>query len=150
MVLVLAQKVTIAPRKIASKAQIDGAPDGRVVGFGHSDPFGSTGYGIKRQVDVPIASAACRGKADGHTDTMSYGCDAALEIVAGRPLLAKDGCKGDSGGPFCVQGPKNQWLLAGATSRATKSAMHTCGDGGIYVRLDAYLEWITRILGVKL
>jgi secreted trypsin-like serine protease len=151
MVLILAESVTIAPRSIATKTQIDRAPDGRVVGFGHSDPFGRSGYGVKRQVDVPVASPACQGKSDKHPDKMSYGCDPSLEIVAGRPMLAKDGCRGDSGGPFYIAGKTDdEWLLAGATSRATKSAMHTCGDGGIYVRLDKYLDWITRIPGVRL
>jgi secreted trypsin-like serine protease len=150
MILILAEKVTIRPRPIAKKAQIDAAPDGRVIGFGHSDPLGSHGYGVKRQVDVPIASPACRGKSNGRTDAMAYGCDGALEIVAGRPMLAKDGCRGDSGGPFYILDKNDQWLLAGATSRATKSAMHTCGDGGIYVRLDAYLKWMASIPGVRL
>ncbi len=150
MVLVLAEAVPIEPRPLARKTQIDAATDGRVVGFGHSDSFGSSGYGIKRQVDVPIASTACRGKIKGKTDGMSFGCDSSLEIVAGRPMLAKDGCKGDSGGPFYVLDKKEQWVLAGATSRATKSSMHTCGDGGIYARMDAYAKWIASIPGVTI
>ena len=150
MILLLEASVPVAPRALATKAQIDKATDGRVVGFGHSDALGSSGYGIKRQVDVPIASSSCRGKAQGQTDTMTYGCDPALEIVAGRPMLAKDGCKGDSGGPFYVLVKKDEWALAGATSRATKSSMHTCGDGGIYARMDAYRKWIGNIPGVQL
>jgi secreted trypsin-like serine protease len=72
-----------------------------------------------------------------------------LELVAGRPLLARDSCTGDSGGPFYVQDGAN-WLLAAATSRATDSSMSNCGDGGVYVRVDRYRSWIDSIAGVTL
>jgi secreted trypsin-like serine protease len=151
MVLVLEEKVeTVKPCKLAAKSVIDKATDGRVIGFGHVDPMGMFGYGIKRFVDVPIASPACRGKVDGQDDNVTYGCDVGLEIVAGRPLLERDSCKGDSGGPFYVLGKNEEWLLAGATSRATDSAMHTCGDGGVYVRVERYRAWIDNIPGVTL
>lgn len=150
LVLILERKATVAPRRIADSASIDAATDGRAVGFGNVDPAGRFGYGIKRQVDVPIASAACSGKVAGERDPMAYGCDAGLEMVAGKPLLAKDSCTGDSGGPFYVSDGRKGWLLAAATSRATKSAMNNCGDGGIYVRLDKYREWIEDSAQVKL
>ena len=67
-----------------------------------------------------------------------------------KPLLGKDTCSGDSGGPFYVTDGKSGWLLAGATSRSTKSAMATCGDGGIYVRLDRYREWISDVAKVRI
>ena len=151
LVLLLAERVeNIAARGIADKALIDHATDGRVVGFGNTDPMGSSGYGIKRQVDVPIASPSCDGTFDGEPDSIAYGCDASFEFVAGKPLLAKDSCTGDSGGPFYMQGPGAAWLLAGATSRATNSAPNDCGDGGIYVRIERYLNWIRQIPGVTL
>jgi hypothetical protein len=150
MILILHDAVTnIAPRPIAAKTTIDTATDGRVVGFGNTDPFGSMGYGIKRMVDVPVASPACQGTFDGEADNMAYGCDAGLEFVAGKPLLAKDSCTGDSGGPFYIE-QSDGWVLAGATSRATNSAPNDCGDGGIYVRVDRYLDWIRGIPGVNL
>jgi secreted trypsin-like serine protease len=120
------------------------------VGFGNTDPTGFFGYGKKRFVDLPVASPACRGKVDGHDDSMTYGCDVGFEFVAGRPLLERDSCTGDSGGPFYVQGKDGQWLLGGATSRATKSALNNCGDGGIYVRVDRYRSWISKIPNVSL
>ncbi len=151
LVLLLDQAIpNVAPRPIASKSQIDKATDGRAVGFGNTDPRGMFGYGVKRQVDVPVASPACTGKVDGRDDHASYGCDKGLEIVAGRPLLARDSCTGDSGGPFYIQDKKIRWFLAGATSRATDSAQNNCGDGGIYVRVDQYLEWIESIPGVNI
>ena len=151
MVLLLEQKVeSVKPRKLAAKVLIDKATDGRVIGFGNTDPMGMFGYGLKRFVDVPVASPACRGNVEGQDDAMAYGCDAGLELIAGRPLLERDSCKGDSGGPFYVLGKNEQWLLAGATSRAPDSAMNNCGDGGVYVRMDRYRSWIDGIPGVTL
>ena len=100
---------------------------------------------------MPVASADCRGEVDGEDDNVTYGCDVGLELVAGRPLLARDSCTGDSGGPFYVLDKTgNQWLLAAATSRATDSSMSSCGDGGVYVRVDRYRGWIDAIPGVTL
>lgn len=150
MVLLLDQKVEgVAPRRFARKARIDAATDGRVMGFGNTDASGTFGYGQKRFVDVPVASPDCRGHVDGEDDNVTYGCDVGLELVAGRPLLARDSCTGDSGGPFYVQAGA-QWLLAAATSRATDSSMSNCGDGGVYVRADRYRGWIDAIPGVTL
>jgi secreted trypsin-like serine protease len=151
MVLILEQAVeAVAPRKLATKTIIDLATDGRVVGFGATDANGMFGYGIKRFVDVPMASPACRGKVDGNDDSVTYGCDVGLELVAGRPLLEQDSCNGDSGGPFYVVDKKGAWVLGGATSRATDSAMHGCGDGGVYVRIEQYRTWIDGLAGVTL
>jgi hypothetical protein len=151
MVLVLETAVeTVAPRKLAKKVLLDKVADGRVVGFGHTNAAGTFGYGQKRFVDLPVASPACRGEVGGHPDRVSYGCDAGLEFVAGRPLLERDSCNGDSGGPFYLQDAAGAWVLGGATSRATASAMNNCGDGGIYVRVDRYRTWIDAIPSVTL
>lgn len=158
-VLVLEQAVPrVDPRPLATTAQIDRATDGRVVGFGKTDPFGLFGYGIKRFVDVPVASSACSETVDGRKDHVVFGCFKALEIVAGRTAreerpdapAGEDTCKGDSGGPFYVQDSKKQWRLAGATSRATAHKQRACGGGGIYVRLDRYRDWIEGLPGVSL
>ncbi|MDQ6680520.1 MAG: trypsin-like serine protease [Pseudomonadota bacterium] len=150
MVLILEKNAEgVAPRAFARRALIDQATDGRVMGFGNTDATGSFGYGQKRFVDVPIASPGCRGQVDGEDDNVTYGCDVGLELVAGRPLLARDGCTGDSGGPFYLQSG-DRWLLAAATSRATDSSINSCGDGGVYARVDRYRPWIDAIAGVTL
>lgn len=151
MVLVLESPVSnVPPRGLASSAVINAAGDARVVGFGNTDPSGSFGYGVKRQTDVPVASPACDGEVNGEEDSVIYGCDPSLELIAGKPLLARDTCSGDSGGPIYVAGGPGKWLLAGATSRATDSATNNCGDGGVYVRVDRYRDWIESIPGVDL
>jgi secreted trypsin-like serine protease len=145
MLLVLDRELGIDPRPIAPMAAVAAATDGRVVGYGNTDPGGTKGYGEKRFVDVPIVSRVCDGTIDGHEDARAYGCDRGLEIVAGRPLLEQDSCTGDSGGPFYIK-VGNQWLLAGVTSRSTRGAVHNCGDGGIYSCAAAFLPWITQTL----
>jgi secreted trypsin-like serine protease len=146
MLLFLEKPAAVPPRKIVSDpGLVDRATDGRVVGFGATEASGTFGYGVKRQTDVPVASPNCRGKVNGHDDSVSYGCDRDYEIVAGKPLLQNDTCNGDSGGPFYVL-EDGEWYLAGATSRATDSAVNNCGDGGIYVRLDRYKEWLASVI----
>jgi secreted trypsin-like serine protease len=147
MVLVLEKKVAgVPPRRIASGALIDAAIDGRVVGFGTTNLAGTRGGGIKRQTDVPVVSEACRGRVKGRADSAVYGCHSGLEIVAGKPLLQFDTCKGDSGGPLFLSDARGRWFLAGVTSRGTDLAKTMCGDGGLYVRLDKYAAWIQSVI----
>ena len=135
-VLVLDRSVDdVTPRAIATAAALRSARSVRVVGYGYTDTAGSTGYGLRRLVDVPLAAPDKR-----------FGCDPRTEFVAGAPFLDKDSCNGDSGGPAYVY-QRGAWLLAGATSRATASAIRPCGDGGIYTTIDAYREWLAPLLG---
>lgn len=143
MLLILEKKVTgVKPRAMATTAAINKATVARLVGFGSTrlDGFGS--LGSKLQTDVPIVSQGCNGKVNGNADGQVYGCHLDHEIVAGKPLLHQDSCKGDSGGPLLIQDAKKRWLLAGVTSRGTALATTMCGDGGVYVRVDAYKKWI--------
>jgi len=143
MLLILAEKVkSVEPRRLASAAIVDAALDGRVVGFGTTDLAGQKGYGVKRYADVPIVSQACKGTVNGQADSGVYGCHIGKEIVAGKPLLLRDTCRGDSGGPFYVADGHKRWFLAGVTSRGTDLATTMCGDGGLYVRVDEYRDWI--------
>jgi secreted trypsin-like serine protease len=147
MLLILEKKIAgVKPRPIASAALVDAATDGRVVGYGTTDVGGTRGDGIKRQTDVPIVSVACRGRVKGRNDGKVYGCHAGREIVAGKPLLLHDTCKGDSGGPFFLADARGRWLLAGVTSRGTALAETMCGDGGLYVRVDQYRDWIASVV----
>jgi secreted trypsin-like serine protease len=147
MILILEKDVTgVMPRRLASTALIDASTTARVVGFGTTDVHATQGFGIKRKTDVPIVSQGCRGKVNGKTDATVYGCHRDREIVAGKPLFLHDTCKGDSGGPFFIRDAKGRWLLAGVTSRGTDLALTLCGDGGVYVRVDTYADWIAAAL----
>lgn len=135
-VLVLEDPVDdVTPRAIATAVALGGARSVRVVGYGYTDTAGSTGYGLRRLVDVPLAG-----------NVKQFGADPGTEFVAGAPFLDRDSCNGDSGGPAYVY-QRGHWLLAGATSRATKSAVRPCGDGGIYTTVDAYRDWIGGFMG---
>ena len=143
MLLVLEKRVTgVKPRALATAKLTDAATDARVVGFGTTDLGGTIGYGVKQQTDVPIVSGACQGTVNGTADGVVYGCHVGEELVAGKPFLNRDTCRGDSGGPLYVSDGKG-WRLAGVTSRGTDLAKTMCGDGGIYTRVDAYQKWIT-------
>ena len=144
MLLILEKPVTgVPPRKLATSTVIDKATDARVVGYGTTDLAGTTGYGTKQQTDVPIVSPACSGRVSSRSDSTVYGCHTGKELVAGKPLLLHDTCRGDSGGPLYVLNKQGQWLLAGVTSRGTDLATTMCGDGGLYTRVDKYRTWIT-------
>ncbi|WP_054048524.1 trypsin-like serine protease [Alloactinosynnema sp. L-07] len=132
-VLVLAEPVAVEPRAVATAEQIGQATFVRLAGYGNTDVHSIAGFGRRRMVDVPMAGKLA-----------AYGADFASEFVAGRPFLDRDSCNGDSGGPAYVK-VGDQWLLAGATSRATKSSVRPCGDGGIYTRVDAYQDWIMSL-----
>ncbi len=145
-VLILERDVDSAkatPREIAPAGVIDKTFYVRVAGFGNTDVMSTRGYGIRRMVDVPIATADCARNPGAHP---GYGCDEGLELVAGAPFLDKDSCNGDSGGPAYVL-YEGAWYLAGATSRPTAGSSRPCGDGGIYVRLDEYSDWIRSVDG---
>lgn len=147
MLLILEKPVTgVTPRKLATAAVVDKATDARVVGFGTTDTAGTKGYGTKQQTDVPIVSPACDGRVKGRSDGAVYGCHSGKELVAGKPLLLHDTCKGDSGGPLYLSNKQGQWVLAGVTSRGTDLAMTMCGDGGLYTRVDKYRTWITSVM----
>ncbi len=134
-VLILAEDADCKPRGIASGDVLNAAASVRLAGYGNTDIYSSGGYGKRRMVDVPIASADPR-----------FGADEATEFVAGAPFLDRDSCNGDSGGPAFVQS-KRTWFLAGATSRATASTVRPCGDGGIYTRLDVFDSWVRSVPG---
>jgi secreted trypsin-like serine protease len=135
-VLILVEQVPmVEPVLICSLAAIAAARSVRLVGFGNTDPGATTGYGIKRTVDVGVAS-----------ENPGFGARFETEFVAGAPNLDQDTCNGDSGGPAYVL-VDGRWELAGATSRGTRAAQRNCGDGGVYTRVPAYLDWLVAIVG---
>lgn len=145
MVLELTEPVQgVAPMPVLKKAPAtfpsENDPEGfrllRVAGFGHNNAAGNEGIGIKRFADVPVAGGSAS----------QLGYKPPGEFVAGLEGLEIDTCKGDSGGPAYVYViEEDLWYLFGVTSRSTSHATQTCGDGGIYVRMDSYRPWLEQV-----
>ena len=159
---------SVTIRSVATEKQLKKSYQVTLVGFGAETPNASSGgFGSKRTVDVPIVTYD-GWQGDGNAP---FGCDVGLEFVASSleifrprtpaprtnsgqtaPPERKDTCEGDSGGPAYVRGDGADFVLAGATSRPMLNAAQylpsrekatTCGDGGIYVRVDKYWSsWI--------
>jgi len=136
---------SVPPARLATDAIIAQAQSVRAVGFGLTQ----TGIlGTKMMVDIPLISPSCSGSvvasATSYTDNRYYGCNSGFELVAGDPMLLKDTCNGDSGGPVFIHDQSGNDYLAGTTSRSVISADGSdCGNGGIYVRLTGpVLDWI--------
>ncbi|MGB0385746.1 MAG: S1 family peptidase [Ardenticatenaceae bacterium] len=143
-VLVLEQPSTVTPRHVAQGWETY-ATEALLVGFGTIDYNGSFGYGEKRKVEVPISSL----DSGSLEEARLYGARQGTEVVAGHRGLGKDSCRGDSGGPLYIRSPYGGYYLLGATSRGVRGARE-CGDGGIYVRVDKYLEWIGEQTGIEI
>lgn len=155
-VLTVGTPLTIPARAFASTSLLNTAKYGRAVGYGIGKNFITDPAGIKRMVDVPMASINCSGKVETSPsttfpDATYYHCTAGREIVAGAPSLDKDTCKGDSGGPLYVQGSDGALYLGATTSRPTGApGMRPCGDGGIYVRTDGAVTGWLQSLGIRI
>lgn len=141
-VLTLVRPSTVAPRPISQDCTDGLAVDGATtvaVGFGSTQSDGGGFNSLLMEVQVFVTDAEC-------TDTA--GCDfnapRASEIVAGGNGF--DSCNGDSGGPLYLQ-TQFGYVLIGVTSRPHYEGNVNCGDGGVYTRPDAYLDWIRTTSG---
>lgn len=141
--LILREPSTIAPISIATSEEINSAEEVTLAGFGNSDRNSTVGFGIKREVNVPIMSILRDRSTDLSEEEYTYGFEADLEFVAGGGGF--DSCSGDSGGPAFIK-VGGEYKLAGLTSRATLTSDFLCGDGGIYTRVDQQRSWINSIL----
>lgn len=146
-VLVLAHPASVPPRHVAQGDEVYAPSMVTVAGFGTIDANGRVGYGTKREVDVPLVSLDS-GRPD---DFYNFGGRAGRELIAGQRGLARDSCKGDSGGPlYIINRAGTEYYLLGATSRGIRRRQTECGDGGIYVRVDTCLDWIREVTGVDI
>ena len=126
---------TVAPRLIATTYEVENAREAWIVGFGTTDPAGAAGYGTRL-----VAGPAFFVDAANPT----YGAIASIEVVLGKHPEGIDSCNGDSGGPIYIKTPNGEYVAA-STSRPVKGSRTACGDGGIYVRLDKFLPWISSV-----
>jgi endonuclease G len=114
-----------------------------LVGFGSTDTWAQVDATWLQQVDMPIIDPVC--------SDVERGCNVAAmpagELIAGGDGI--DSCDGDSGGPLFLHTASGPALI-GITSRAAIPSTVPCGDGGIYVRVDAIDDWIEEVTGVLL
>lgn len=144
-VLVLARDATVAPRHVARGPEIGNPKVATLVGFGRVDLAGRLEYGKKRVVEVPITSLDCSLPEEATT----FGCKVGVEMIAGHRGLLKGTCEGDSGGPLYIKAQDGSFSLLGIISRAIKNRDNVCGDGGICVRVDMFLDWIREKTGLE-
>lgn len=111
-----------------------------IVGYGATDSYAQQWGSVLNEARTVIRDASCADLASGCNATVSPGG----ELVAGGDGI--DSCNGDSGGPLYLLTPEGAFL-AGITSRAASPATVPCGDGGIYVRPDAVLDWVEDVTG---
>ncbi len=111
----------------------------RVVGFGASGPLGRSGFGRKREVDIPVEGWGC--------DTLRaerVRCTPGLELVTTRSRM-RDSCRGDSGAPL-LELHADAWRVIAVTSRPIAQGNLVCGSGGVYVRMDQIAPWIDELI----
>jgi endonuclease G len=149
-VVILRNAAKTAPVAAATEADIAGAFQTTLAGFGNDDKLSTRGFGVKRRVTVPITDVRRKAGDDLDEAEDSLGFESDLEFVAGGGGF--DSCNGDSGGPAYITVGKER-KVAGLTSRATRTAETPCGDGGIYTRVDVHAKFIQKVAadhGIKL
>lgn len=129
----------IEPRVIAQGCVLDDeleeGAEVAVVGFGTIDRNGDRGTSKLNEGITYVQDPECTSEYDGcHMDISPAG-----ELGAGGNGV--DSCSGDSGGPLYLRTDDGDYLV-GVTSRAYQWVDYYCGQGGIYTRPDAVLEWI--------
>jgi hypothetical protein len=145
--LQLETPASVAPRGLLVDCLSDFLVDGATttaVGFGRTDAQGTVDSTQLRQVQLPVHDADCSDLSRGCRTLVSPGG----ELVAGGD--GSDSCTGDSGGPLYLRTSDGRAWLAGVVSRGAFPAQNVCGDGGIFVRTDAVLDWIEAEGGVTL
>ena len=144
-VYVLAEPAPIEPRPLALDCLVDDyLVDGAVAvvaGFGSTSRDGAEGNSRLHDALVPVVDADCALEGQGcNREVAPNG-----ELIAGGDGV--DSCVGDSGGPLYLQTPDG-YYLTGITSRAAFAPQEfPCGSGGIYVRVDAIVEWVEEVTG---
>lgn len=146
-VLQLAAPVGVAPLRLIVPSERElwrSGTVGTVLGYGASDPWGTTGQGVLRRAEVELLGTAVCGQAYGGR------LDLTRQLCAGAPsgdpaAPAPDACRGDSGGPLVVPHPDGGVVQVGVTSFGGVA----CGvdEPGVYTRVDATLAFIQDPLG---
>jgi endonuclease G len=142
-VLILRNSSIVTPTPRATFNETNREQSVLVVGFGNANPTGTMGFGIKRQVEVPITLIRTNAAQDLTDVEISFGFESDVEFVAGGN--GRDACTGDSGGPayININGSKK---VCGIVSRRVRNAVFECADGNIFTRLDMHQNFIENAL----
>lgn len=108
-----------------------------LVGFGIRDPIQMTGFGTMRIRRVVPDGWGCDQRR-----SPALGCRVETEMLL-RGGRDSDTCFGDSGGG-AFERTSDGWRLLAVTSRGTAAKHVVCGEGGVYVRVDAVNAWLTE------
>jgi MYXO-CTERM domain-containing protein len=142
-VVILARASTAKPRGVLPSCAVDELTEGapiQLVGFGATTPDGEDGNTLLNEATVDVADASC-SEMDGCKPAVAP----AGEFGAGGDNTGS--CFGDSGGPAYLT-TSSGTFLAGVVSRGVDTpGAQPCGDGGIYVRADAVLDWVREVSG---
>ncbi|MBD0369482.1 MAG: trypsin-like serine protease [Pyrinomonadaceae bacterium] len=141
-VIILANSASTPPVRIARTSELAHAQSTRLVGFGNDDIFSTRGFGLKREVEVPITNLRRDDDDDLDDAEGELGFESDLEFTAGGNGF--DSCNGDSGGPaYILTG--NGRKVAGLTSRPFTTFTNPCGEGGIYTRIDVNMDFVQQV-----
>ncbi|HEY0171084.1 MAG TPA: trypsin-like serine protease [Pyrinomonadaceae bacterium] len=143
-VIVLQDDAATPPVPIATTAELSAAQRTRLVGFGNDDVFSTVGFGVKREVEVRITNLRRSQQDDLDEAEMELGFESDLEFTAGGGGF--DSCEGDSGGPAYILAGGGR-KVAGLTSRPFSDFTNPCGEGGIYTRIDANMNFVRQVAG---
>ncbi len=142
-VLLLAEEAKTPPRLIATDCLLDDYGDGSDVtmaGWGAKDANGVQYDTLLRAGTTQVEDHDC--------SDFNLGCNRQVspdgELRAGGN--GADACFGDSGGPLYLHTDYGDFLI-GLTSRGYTQSTVDCGEGTIYVRADAIIDWIEDVSG---
>jgi len=148
--LKLAEPAVTEPRPVGFGCVVDeyledGAPVA-IVGFGATDSWGRQGTTRLIEGYTEVTDHDCSATSRGCQRSISPGGEIGAGGANGDGV---DACFGDSGGPLYLLTESGDFLV-GVTSRAFNDVNPPCGLGGIWVRPDAFIDWIEDVMDVEI
>jgi secreted trypsin-like serine protease len=137
--MVLERASTVPPVPLATAAELAGAREVILAGFGADREAGWLGLSVRRAVTVPIRFLAGSVSDWECSSPGSIRFDPTLEFLAGAE--DRGACFGDSGGPaYIIAGGTRK--LAGIISRPAVQQKPFCKGLTILTRIDGFQSWI--------